>query len=177
MRKKKEKNLIPWIVVLLLVMALAASWTILIGDKRPEKAPAATVEMQTNVQQATMEADVPPMAIELPFCTLYYPGEYTEGLRVEQSGESFSKTVDFYGTVAGMEQLLFSVYFCGTEGIPVGILETEEGIMMDVTVSMSELKLKDSWTAEEIDRICAMQESMNFVLENLKQQPSFTASE
>ena len=75
------------------------------------------------------------------------------------------------------EYLLFTVHFGGAAGFPVGVLQMEDGVMLDVTADMADLALKDSWTAEESDRICAMQEAMNYVVEKLNDMPGFSPAE
>lgn len=183
--KKKEKQLLPWIVAVMLVLVLVLCAMLLIQAKRPKApkaaAPVATVSKAekpaSEAVQETVEEEYPPLMIETPYCHLQYPGQWAEDLRTEITGQMPEAVVSFYGAVAQEEQLLFKLYFCGAEGFPVGIFETEDGLMMDVTLEIAELDLKDSWPQEEIDRICAMQEAMNYVLDGMKRLPSFTAVE
>lgn len=173
-----------WTVMAILVLAFAVTAVILIWDgrlKNPEEAPDVTITDAgangTGAMQGTDESEYPPLVIETPYCDLYYPGQWADSLRVEITGTEPEAIVSFYGTVAQEEQLLFRLYFCGAEGFPVGAIETENGMMMDVTVEIAELTLKDSWSDEETDRICAMQEGMNTVMDGLKKLPNFTPAE
>lgn len=182
--KKEEKRRFPWLLVLLCVIAVLAVSTILLQSKDTRKesagtpvATVATVAKTENTEETvvptTTEPEVPPISIETPYCTLYYPGQWAEGLETEITGEEFDTTVSFYGTVSEEKHLLFSLYFGGAEGFPVGVLETKDGVMLDVTMEIAELELNSRWSQEETDRLCAMQEALNDVLGYLGAEPSF----
>ena len=183
--KKEEKRRFPWILILICTIALLAGSTILMQSKDAKKeTPAATVATvaktettAATVAPTTTEPEVPPISIETPYCTLYYPGQWAEGLETEVTGEEFDTVVAFYGTVAEEKQLLFRLYFGGAEGFPVGILETEDGVMLDVTLEIAELELSDSRSQEDTDRLCAMQEAMNDVIGYLGREPSFVPAQ
>ena len=182
----KKKRVFPWIVALIPVVALAIFAMILFQAKQPVRqevkntvAPVsyATQAPQSATEQVvetTEEEEYPPIEIETPFCTLYYPGQWAEGLRTEITGEEFDTAVRFYGTVAGEEQLLFVYHFGGAEGLPVGTYETADGILMDISLEMVDLELSSKWTQEEMDYICAMQEAMNYVLSHMGRDDNFT---
>lgn len=180
-----KKRAFPWIIVLIPVVALAIFAMILYQAKQP-----AQQEVKTTVAPVTQmvqpstervvetteeeEEEYPPVEIETPFCTLYYPGQWAEGLRTEITGEEFDTAVRFYGTVAGEEQLLFVYHFGGAEGLPVGTYETADGILMDISLEMVDLEISSKWTQEETDHICAMQEAMNYVLNRMRRDDGFT---
>lgn len=182
----KKKSRFPWIIVAIPVVALAIFAVILLQAKQPKKqetvkntvAPvsqATQTEAATEAVETTEEEElVPPVEIATPYCTLYYPGQWQEGLRTEIVGDEFDCAVCFYGTVVGEEQLLYTIHFGGAEGIPVGIYETADGVMMDITVEMAEIEIGKNWSQEETDYLCAMQESMNYVLNRMKRDASFT---
>lgn len=181
--KKKKRNILPVIIVIGCVLVLSVVLLILIQAKRPQQeAVAAPLTTLANTEASvteTVATEIPqttealPIAIETPYCTLYYPAQWAEGLRTEVSGEEFDMAVSFYGTVAQEEYLLFTLYFGGAEGFPVGVLEIQDGVMLDVTLDITDLEMNDSWNQEETDRICAMQEAMNDVLNYLEMEEKF----
>lgn len=178
--KKKKRNILPVIVVLGCVIVLVVAGMILIQAKRPEQetvaVPATTVAKQETVTAEvlqTTETEPPMVAIETPYCTLYYPEQWADNLRTEITGEEFDMAVGFYGTVAQEEYLLFTLYFGGAEGFPAGVLEIQDGVMLDVTLDIADLEMNDSWNQEETERICAMQEAMNDVLSYLEMEEKF----
>lgn len=125
----------------------------------------------------TTEPLVEDVRIETPYCPLYFPGQWSEGLKTEIKEEDWVASVTFYGNVGGEDVLLFTLYFGGASGYPVGIFQTEDGMMLDVTMENNDFELKDSWSAGEADRICAMQEALNYVLEKLSEEDGFTSVE
>lgn len=182
--KEKEKKKFPWVVVLILVIAVAASAAILIQAKRPKEqtsaAPVATaaqtVKTEMEAVPETTEEEYPPIVIETPYGDLYYPGQWAEGLRTEILGEDFDTSAVFYGTVSGEEYRLFAVHFGGAEGFPVGVLEIADGVMLYVTLEMADIEFGSEMSQEDIDRVCAMQEAMNYVMDHLRQNDSFTSA-
>ena len=136
----------------------------------------AVPETQTPETEAPEER-LPAMEIETPYGFLRYPADLVQTLRTEVTGEDFDTAVNFYGSVGEEEFLLFTLHFGGGDGFPVGVLQTKEGVMLDITAEMTDLPLKDSWTPEETDKICAMQEALNFVMDEMEQLPGFTPAE
>lgn len=119
------------------------------------------------------EAPVADIVVETPFVTLYLPGQWEDDLRYECKGLSFGMDVEVYGTVAGKEYWLYTVHLGGADGIPVGVITTEDGYMLDVTYEMSDYVPGDDWSAQDVDLFSAMQESVNHMVQKLQEDPSF----
>ncbi len=114
------------------------------------------------------------MVISTPCGDLYYPGRWGEQVRSEVKKHGFGCTVTFYGTVAGRELKLFTVFFAADSenSFPVGVI-TVDDISMDVSMELYELEMDSSWNQEQMDTISAMQEAVNYLIEKLQENPAF----
>lgn len=190
--KKKKRNplVIPVVILSILVIVLAA---ILLWPDRPSEDPVPSETTADETQAATKtptQTSVPTetgavtseyereadLEVETPYATLYYPAQWAGGVRAEVQENEIGADVLFYGEVKGREALLFTVSFGGAEGFPVGVYETREGYLLDVTTALSDLELDESWMSADMDSICAMQEGINYVLEKLEEDPGFSAN-
>ena len=64
--------------------------------------------------------------------------------------------------------LLFAATFGADEGGLTAVIKGEKGARTPVTFVMSELLFNDSWSENEKDLLYAMQEDLNYLLDNLK---------
>lgn len=110
--------------------------------------------------------------VETSFVKLYYPSKWKNNIRVEQVIKNeVTSSVKFFGKNRDKEeQLLFVIHFNEDGEIPIGIIENNENIYINLT--MAELKL-DGLSQEEIDMISEMQESVNDILNQIRQIKSF----
>lgn len=137
-------------------------------------APDDIVVVQTDPKIEGTEPAIEDVQVKTPFCTLYFPGQWADGLETKVTEEEWNTAVDFSAAIDGEKIRLFTLHFGGAAGDPVGIWEDAEGVMMDITMEIHELELEDRWTAEQTDHICAMQEALNYVLEKLAEEDGFT---
>lgn len=117
-------------------------------------------------------------AIEIvtKYGTLLYPKEWESNLRTEIVDSDVYK-VEFYGTVEGKkEQHLFDLSFNGTEGYNLGTLTTETGEAVQINIESYDFELDDSWTEDEKNLICAMQEDINYTIGMLAENGNFIVS-
>lgn len=110
------------------------------------------------------------------FATSYgdvlYPSELKDEVRIEESdGSDYS--VSFYATINDTECLLYKVNYGIAEGFKVGTLKTDAGDI-DVYGYINDIEFDDTWTQEDIDSFCAMQESINNVLQSIREYPNFS---
>lgn len=117
-------------------------------------------------------------AIEIvtKYGTLLYPKEWESNLRTEIIDEDIYK-VEFYGTVEGKkEQHLFDLSFNGTDGYNLGMLKTESGEDVSINIVSYSFEFDDTWTEDEKNVICAMQEDINYTIGMLAEGGNFTVS-
>ena len=165
-KKKVNPLLLPVIVLSVLVVVLTAALLWPSDTEEPAELPGET----------TTSTPAGALAVETPYATLHYPAQWAGNVRAEVQKDTLGAQVHFYGSVNGRETWIFTVGFGGGEGTPVGIYQTREGYGLDVTVEYSLLDLNSSWSTEEIDALCAMQEGVNQLLELLEEDPGFTAA-
>ena len=148
--------------------------------------PAQTTPVQTTQQPAstpsapatTPKPADPDAEITTPYVTLYYPGQYKEYLHTEVLDDGFEVTVLFYSTVGGhRDALMFTLFFGGAEGEPLGSFQTGQDFAVDVTVEMSGYIPNEAWSTEDADVFYAMQENMNYVINRLENTSGFTPAE
>lgn len=182
--KKQNPLLIPVIVLSVAVVVLAV---LLLWPKDEEQGsslqqPEQTEQIQQTQQSAEPaestsapeETEKPDVGIETPYGTLYYPGIWEDSMRSETKEESGSYQVVFYGCVGEREEWLYTVWFgeAGENAFTVGAVEAD-GQMIAVSMEMSDFIPDESWSVEEADQICAMQESLNDMIEKIRELPGF----
>ena len=154
-----------------------------------EQAQDATEEQVPGATEATVPAGSAPtvpeepvyedIAVETPYCTLYYSGKWEKTIQVEIQEADFGYAVVFFGSANNEKVYLFSVLFAlETENsYPIGYYESEEGITLDVSVELSDFVPDDTWSDDAVDLICSMQEEVNHVIEKLSSLSGFHAVE
>lgn len=177
MKRKINSRLLKLIVgVLTAVLVLVIVFSV---DGCRVKRETAQEEVQApgengNLGLPLMETDnVEDIAIETAYVTLYYPGQWEEYLLVETVDEEIGQSVAFNAEINDEKYWLFTLYFGGTTGMPVGVLDSGEGYFLDVTVEMSDFIPDESWTREDADLYCAMQEGVNAIIDNLRDNAAF----
>lgn len=114
--------------------------------------------------------------ISTKYGTLLYPKEWESNLRTEVVDKDEYK-VEFYGTVEGKkEQHLFDLSFNGTDGYNLGTLKIESGENVSINIVSYDFELDDTWTEDEKNVICAMQEDINYTIGMLAEGGNFTVS-
>lgn len=119
------------------------------------------------------EENIPEVEIETLHGNLYYPGQWKEYLVTQIVELDFGVDVVFFAAIEGENYWLFTVHYGGADGIPIGVLNSQEGYMLDVTVEISEFIPENSWSAENKELFSAMQEAVNHVINKLSQTPGF----
>ncbi len=126
-----------------------------------------------NLGTAAIEAqNTEDFAIETPYCTLYYPVQWQEQVRIE-AVEGDAYTVQFYAQMEGKEeQHLFDVYFGSAEGSKIGDIKVADGTTYSVSIASYESEM-EGWTEEEKTTIWVMQEAVNHLISKLEANESF----
>lgn len=166
----KKRLLFPVLCSLVLAAALNGC-----GNKAVQTTEA-TVAAQTEPTVAETEAvateetfaDPNIIAVKTPYGKLYYQEQWAEFMKVVQLTEGENLTVRFAAEINGMEYLLFTLDIGAGEGDLVGIITDADGVQRDVFLSVEENIEHAELSQDEQNRLYAMQEEINFVLENLE---------
>lgn len=112
--------------------------------------------------------------VDLGFTSLKFPLRWKDSIRINQDFDGTIGTVEFYGSMGDHgEQLLFTLCFNQDGEIPVGTL-VSDGQNIIICADMNELEFDESWSQDEKDDFCAMQEDINYIVEYLEKNPDFT---
>ena len=142
----------------------------------PEEKPAMETVMQTEAAMKTeavaeTEEDVQipyAIAVNTPYGRIYYQEQWAEFMKVEQFSEADVLHVRFAAEINGADYPLFTLVVGAAEEDAVAQLTDADGVQRNVQVHMEEIGDNAGLSVEEQNRLCAMQEEINFVIENLK---------
>ncbi len=175
-----------WVLVAVLVVVMIALVVLLVTGLPPENADAqlsagfsAGEEVSLKQGEAEVVSENEPLtenhitkpednvAIETPVCTLYYPRQWEDFLRVEMTdGEPY--TVLFWAELPSeVSAELFKVRFGEESGNGLGYLTTETGERLLVSVEKHELVPEENWTEEDLFILQAMQAAVRILESNL----------
>lgn len=142
----------------------------------PEEKPAMETVMQTGAAmetEAVAETEegvrIPnAIAVSTPYGKIYYQEQWAEFMKVEQLSEDDILRVRFVAEINGADYPLFALNIGTAEEDAIAQLTDADGVQRNVQVIMEENGDYQGLSAEEQNRLCAMQEEINFVIENLK---------
>lgn len=106
--------------------------------------------------------------IETRYGTLCYPVQWAGPLEVVRTVDGDAVTVGFRASVRDVRYDLFDITIGKEAGERIGELTDENGVSHPVYVQMSALKFSDDVTEEEQNRLYAMQEELNFLIDHLE---------
>ena len=176
LQKEKEKKPANKLMVcavalsIILVALLVGLLILVLGGKQTELLQETYPAIFT-----AEESEFEDIALETPYCALFYSGKWQEYIRTEVVSDGVECVASFYGSAGDKEVLLFSVLFAvETENsFSVGVLEAADGSCVDVCAEIADLDFGKDWKQLDVDMICAMQEQLNFVLDKLRETPGF----
>lgn len=150
------------LIIILILLVLIGIGLIFIIDNNKSKETNGYVKVSALSDEDKEKLDNA-IEVETKYCTLYYPSEFKEVLEVKYSDETGYKA-EFYGKVKGKENVhLFDICFNSDDGDLLGYLEYDEE-NVNMSFAINELEFDDNWKQEDIDKMYAMQEEVNFVL-------------
>lgn len=124
----------------------------------------------TGDPESTTSAD---FDIDIGLLSLKFPSKWKDVLRVNTDIDGTIGIAEFYGRIYGHEeQLLFTLYINQDGEIPIGTVE-RDGKNLNLSCDFSELDFDESWTQSDIDMLCAMQEDINYIIDELRKDPTF----
>ena len=182
---KKEKS--SPIIVLLLVIVLIAG--IAIGffvsnqhssdsiDNNAQSTPDDTEQGETQVADGSQDASGQEnsivtsvqeyITISTEFGDLCYPEQWSDYLKTNQEVENDSIIVSFSAMIGETEFPMFQVTIGNSEDALVGELTDNSGTKRNVYMSVFEIEPSDMLSDEEQQRLYAMQEDLNYLIDHL----------
>jgi hypothetical protein len=108
------------------------------------------------------------IAVRTKYGSLFYQDQWEECMVVTQTDDSACVTVVFEAEINEVCYPLFRIVIGEAEGDPVGYLTDAQGSQHTVFVYPDEIGEYAALTDGEQNRLYAMQEEINFLIENLK---------
>ena len=106
--------------------------------------------------------------ISTKFGKLYYQDQWEDFMRVEIMETDSRATVAFVAEIENVRYALFQLVLGQGDGEAVGQITDDQGVKHDVFVTMEEISGIDSLTEGEQNRLFAMQEEINYIIESLE---------
>lgn len=106
--------------------------------------------------------------IDTPYGTLYFPNQWEEFVTAEQKEDDDTVVVTFTATVQDTTYPLFEVTIGGTDGVKAGELTDAKGTKRTVYMQVYELEEDPNLTDSEQNRLYAMQEDLNYLIDHLE---------
>ncbi len=107
------------------------------------------------------------LVIETEYGDLYYPEQWSEYVTTSQEMTEGSLGVVFSARIGETECPMFKVTIGDSADTEVGTLTDESGTARTVHMSVCELGETPGLSAEEQQRVVAMQEDLNYVIDHL----------
>lgn len=158
---------------ILVVLCMIISF-VLIGcgqQNAPASAPTEPIgqaEENADVPQAEDVQSDESIPVETKFGTLYYNAQWADFMKISVDEQDKSVRVTFLATVKDTDFRLFDVVIGEWEGVPAGQITGQDAVSRNVYVVLDDVEPDASLSAEESNRLYAMQEDINFVLDHLK---------
>ncbi len=109
------------------------------------------------------------LTISTDYGDLYYPDQWEEFIQIDEEKEDESTTLFFKAVINSNEYELFDIQISGeSDSESAGTLTAEDGSTSDIYISMKEIADTGNLTEGETDRLYAMQEDINYIIDNLK---------
>ena len=163
--KKITKYLISLTLLCALLAGCSAGESGLSGKQQEDTATGSKV---SSAENALSGNEVQECRIETAYGTLYYPKQWEEYVTIDQQQNSNTIVVSFVATLHNTSYRLFEVTIGGTEGAPAGQLTDATGVKRTVYMQVYELDEDPALTAPEQNRLYAMQEDLNYLIDHLK---------
>lgn len=179
-REKRNPLLLPVILLSACVVILGLLLVIRQPDNDAASQPVPTSEEETTAPAVVADSDVvlsydTDLCIPTAYCTLHLPEQWSDCMHVVQSKRGTAYAYTFYASLENREEISLFVIHFGEDGeMPLGMWNTDSGQTVYMSLTPQSLDFDESWTVEEMDLVCAMQESTNYMLQALTASPKFT---
>ena len=163
--KKSMKCLISLILLCVLLAGCSAGES---GSSSKQQEGTAVEHTAGSVESAPTVEELEESKIETAYGTLYYPKQWEEYVTTEQQENGDTIVVSFVATLHNTSYRLFEVTIGGTEGAAAGELTDNGGTKRTVYMQVYELEGDSELTATEQNRLYAMQEDLNYLIDHLE---------
>lgn len=106
--------------------------------------------------------------ISTQYGDLYYPDQWTECVQIDQSTTGNTLVVSFAAQINDVQYPLFKVTIGEGDGSKIGELTDSAGTKRDVYLQLEEIQEDPNLNDGEQNRLYAMQEDVNYLIDNLK---------
>ena len=127
--------------------------------------PLPTVEEVVSVSVEEEETNT--VTVHTEYGDLYFQEQWSEYMKTEQAMDGDVLAVSFMAEFNGQRYSLFEIIIGSGEEDPAAWITDEAGVQRDVSVVFEEVLEHEELSQEEQNRLYAMQEDINFVIENL----------
>lgn len=162
---KKKNTLIGKVMCVLLISLLITGCSSANDDVKGDG------EANTDLQQ-TQNTHEDDFEIKTTYGVLYFPNQWEDYVQVDQAQENESVEVAFSGKIKEDAELvpLFSIIIGDDAGdaAAAGKLTGDDGVQRMVSVKIEEIVEDDSLSETEQNRLYAIQEELNYLIDNLK---------
>ena len=148
----KRKSILSMAACLILVMVM------LVGCGKGQK---------TSDNEMKTEDGKTYITVETEYGDLYYQEQWVEFMKTETKLEEDVLKVDFKAEIEGSIYDLFQLSIGVADEEAMGTLKDSEGNERKVSVMLYELEQKSELSEDEMNRLYALQEEINFVMEHL----------
>lgn len=122
---------------------------------------------------AVEQPDASDILIDTPYCTLHYPAQWSQDVKIQtdETPEKFSVTM--IGLIGGKEVPLFAVVFGESAEMPIGTLDCGDGKEVSVRLNLDLFIPDEEWTEEETNRAYEMIDGSAYLIEALSELENF----
>lgn len=106
--------------------------------------------------------------VQTPYGELYYQDQWEEFMRIEQTQEGNVLQVAFEAEINGKRYALFTLSIGGGNGSMIGRVMDSSGVKRDVYAVVHSVAGSTELNENEINRLYAMQEEINYVMQYLQ---------
>lgn len=114
------------------------------------------------------------VCVSTPFSEYHFPAEWADRLLVKHSYSDNDYTVAFYADMDGTQEYLFSIVMGENDGTPIGKLTDD----MDAVTMVYLLNREDDfggYSQTEQDYLYSMMEGINYLFDELAENPQFSS--
>lgn len=108
------------------------------------------------------------VVIETEFGSLHYPEQWSEFIKTRQDKQEDRIKVEFLAQLSDKEYPLFNAVIGDGDGVKVGEVTDAAGQQRPVYIEMTELEKDPDLAENEQNRLYAMQEDLNYLIDHLK---------
>lgn len=154
----KRVSFIKQTVFLLCIISFYAFWMGCSND----------VDLKKSESSNLSETILSDFVIQTEYGDLHYPDQWREYIKTIQEKKSDTIKVTFEFEVDKSDYKLFEILIGGDNGEIIGKLTDNNGIQRNVYLCIAELPVNSGLDEAEQNRFYAMQEDLNYLIDNLK---------